>query len=1008
MRPPRLPRWVLLAALVVGAGFVLLFASGSPLDGVPGASASRGEQSEVHEGNTTSFIVGLRGSVSTHAEDDEFQDAKIQDTQPRMDWLLVEAPDPDAFLERVADDDRVRFVHENRELSVFERAGPSVEPLAGTLTPNDPRFDDQYAPQQIDAPDAWGTTWGDVDAAVCVVDTGLRESHEDIPSDRVLGGYDLENDDEDPADGNGHGTHVTGIAAAGLDNGVGIAGLGNVGIYAVKALADDGSGSLWTVANGITWCADNTIERTVINLSLGNPQYEDSTSEAMAEAIDHALFEAGKPVVAAAGNNCASAYFHGCVDSVTAPASYEHTLAVSCTREGSGLCEEFTSVGPEVDVAAPGDAILSLGIDSDSDYVELSGTSMSTPAVAGSLALYWSTNDTITAPELYERVQRTADGPVFTTPHTGCGEVDLGDLFAGVGTCGGQPLDSLPAPFKEIFTDTQLEDWHLDGLWHVSSDCRTPVMDSYQLAYHRQDGCDFNTTERTWGQAVFAVNLTHASTATLEFDHYFEVEDYLNRMDLMRLEVAADQTRNWTVLDQWNSTDITNDDWTQRSYDLTNWTEAVTYVRFWFDSGDEFENDYPGWYIDDLAVLSPPKAPRELTTEAGPDTGEVTLDWHPPPSERLLTGYTVYRAPSCGDSFTGIASLDPSETSHLDTGLDDGTTYCYKVTASTSTGEGPATDALEATTFAPPDPPEAFDAEAGPDGGEITLDWNPPLEDGGSAVETYHVYGADGPDASFVHLTSTDADVRTFLEDGLANDQERCYQVTAENVAGESDPSQTRCATTFDAPSPPRDVQAVRHDTQPGDVVVSWEAPTHVNGAEVTEYTVYRATDPWEDFRSIATTEAATTSVVDDRFANCEDWYYQVTATNAAGESEASSPVRATTPCEPNAPRNLEAEPGILPGEVQLSWDEPRPGGGAVERYHIYRGASQDGEFEQIATVGQDQQSYTDDGDLLTTYHYRVAAANLVGESDPSDTSCTKPAPWPTGDATLCTVPDPP
>jgi subtilisin family serine protease len=133
--------------------------------------------------------------------------------------------------------------------------------------------------------------------AVCVVDTGVDKNHPDLRG-RVLPGYDFVNEDSDPADDNGHGTHVSGTIAAAINNRKGFAGISTAKIVPAKVLSAQGSGTSFDIAQGIRYCANNSAVK-VINMSLGGSV--PSTTEY--DALNYAINIKGKLVVAAAGNS---------------------------------------------------------------------------------------------------------------------------------------------------------------------------------------------------------------------------------------------------------------------------------------------------------------------------------------------------------------------------------------------------------------------------------------------------------------------------------------------------------------------------------------------------------------------------------------------------------------------------------------------------------------------------------------------------------------------------------
>ena len=122
------------------------------------------------------------------------------------------------------------------------------------------------ADADIDAPEAWTVTQG-AGATVAVVDTGVDTSHPDL-SDNLLPGRDFVDDDNDPVDGNGHGTHVTGTIAA-AENGIGVVGVAPAAhVIPLRVLDNAGNGWGSDVAAAFAWAGDNHVR--VVNASLGS------------------------------------------------------------------------------------------------------------------------------------------------------------------------------------------------------------------------------------------------------------------------------------------------------------------------------------------------------------------------------------------------------------------------------------------------------------------------------------------------------------------------------------------------------------------------------------------------------------------------------------------------------------------------------------------------------------------------------------------------------------------
>ncbi len=249
---------------------------------------------------------------------------------------------------------------------------------------------------------------------VAVIDTGIDYNHPDLAG-KVVGGVDFVQDDDDPMDDNGHGTHCAGIIAA-VDNDIGVIGVApGAGLYAVKVLDSTGSGYVSDVAAGIEWAVKQGAK--VISMSLGS----DSDSTTLRNACD-AAYAAGVLLVAAAGNDYrkwGSIEF----DTVDYPARYSSVIAVGATDQSDGKAS-WSSTGSALELAAPGVSINSTY--KGGTYATMSGTSMACPHVAGTAALVWANEPGLTNAEVRARLQQTADdlGSVGWDKWYGYGLVD--------------------------------------------------------------------------------------------------------------------------------------------------------------------------------------------------------------------------------------------------------------------------------------------------------------------------------------------------------------------------------------------------------------------------------------------------------------------------------------------------------------------------------------------------------------------------------------------------------
>jgi subtilisin family serine protease len=271
-----------------------------------------------------------------------------------------------------------------------------VEPAAVPVTPSDTLVD-AYPQWTLDAPEtsfaaAWGSSRGG-GQVVAVVDTGVYGYHEDLAGAVLPGAQFFGSTGVSSGDGrthrDGHGTHVAGIIAARVGNGIGIAGAApDASILPVRVLApvyengqitNRASGSSSDVATGIFWAADHGA--TVINLSLGATGDMPAVDAAIAYAVGK-----GIPVVAAAGNG-------GAFTRSYPAAGGDDVIAVAATDRNRQLAY-YSSWWPDryVDIAAPGSNVTSTWSPDavgtgGSRYMTASGTSMATPHVAAELAL---------------------------------------------------------------------------------------------------------------------------------------------------------------------------------------------------------------------------------------------------------------------------------------------------------------------------------------------------------------------------------------------------------------------------------------------------------------------------------------------------------------------------------------------------------------------------------------------------------------------------------------------
>ena len=365
---------------------------------ITSASADPGQHERI--------IIGFQeGSVQTLDDADlSSLDVRVIDELTGLDAVVVSVSDPDRFMEEVSQCPGVKFVE--RDIPVYALDVPAY-------VPDDRRYAEQWGPGGIGADYAWSIERGESSVIIAVIDTGVDYTHPDM-GNYITGGYDWINNDDDPMDDHGHGTHCAGIAAAVSNNAQGVAGISQSGIMAEKVLDFGGSGTSSITAAAIRHAADNGAD--VISMSLGAAE----PSRIVEEACRYA-WEKGCILVAASGN--------GGANLINYPAAYDIVIAVGSVGK-TGLRSPFSNYGTNLELVAPGESILSTT--PGNTYGLRSGTSMACPHVAGVAALLLSRYPGMSNLEVRKRLTETADdlGSPGKDPQYGYGLVNV---FAALG-----------------------------------------------------------------------------------------------------------------------------------------------------------------------------------------------------------------------------------------------------------------------------------------------------------------------------------------------------------------------------------------------------------------------------------------------------------------------------------------------------------------------------------------------------------------------------------------------
>jgi subtilisin family serine protease len=309
---------------------------------------------------------------------------------------------------------------------------PKQKSTTTAFIPNDPLYSQQGYIQTVKADSVWQQTTGDSTQVIAILDTGVDWNHPDLKNkiwtnpnpatswnmDGILNdvrGWDFINNDNNPMDDNSHGTHVAGIAAAETNNGIGIVGVcPKAKIMPIKVFTSKGTGDVATIVKGINYAAKHGA--TVINMSFGSYAPSLTMETALLNAYPSAI------LVAAAGNDSHSIYdaLPSGFPAICYPAALSYVFGVQSdggysNYDPDGPVYSESAYGLNYELKAPGSALSTVP---NGNYRIFQGTSMATPIVSGSVALYRSFFPNKSLEELWSDFI-----------HCSTGDIDLNKVF---------------------------------------------------------------------------------------------------------------------------------------------------------------------------------------------------------------------------------------------------------------------------------------------------------------------------------------------------------------------------------------------------------------------------------------------------------------------------------------------------------------------------------------------------------------------------------------------------
>ncbi|GEM_PF-907876 len=571
-------------------------------------------------------------------------------------------------------------------------------------------------------------TYSKNDIVIAVIDTGIYTGHVDLDGGKVIGWKDIVAGAASPYDDNGHGTHVASIIAGEGQANAAYAGVApGAALVGIKVLNSAGSGSLSQVLAGVQWAIDNktTYGIRIINLSLGLSGSSDGT-DALSQMVNAAV-SAGIVTVVAAGNEGPASRTIG---SPGAAANVITVGSMADPGEGGFFLSYFSSRGPTADgrikpdIASFGHGIMAAKSGTAGSYITMSGTSMATPFVAGVVALMENANPSLSPSAAKSMLTSAAVdwGPAGADIDYGAGRLDA---YAAVKAAAGAASGIPPVIPEHQYVSGSLAGTGSSNLYNVNV---------------------------TYTSYPIAVTLVMPTWNAVDFDIY------MYNPSGTRVAAAEGVTRQETI-----------------SYQPS---VAGTYkleVRSYSGSGAYFADICAGTAAADTV---PPAAPTGLAVSVPVSNGRVlNLAWNAN-SEPDRAGYNVYRGTITGGPYAKANGSPVTAASYGDSGLTNGLTYFYVVTAVDTSGNESARSTESSGTPVDNKAPAISNVLAVPSSTSAIVSWTTD-EPSDSTVE-YGATSALGQTASNASLVTGHSMNLT----GLTAATTYFYQVRSKDASG--------------------------------------------------------------------------------------------------------------------------------------------------------------------------------------------------------------------------------
>jgi fibronectin type 3 domain-containing protein len=401
-------------------------------------------------------------------------------------------------------------------------------------------------------------------------------------------------------------------------------------------------------------------------------------------------------------------------------------------------------------------------------------------------------------------------------------------------------------------------------------------------------------------------------------------------------------------------------------------------------------------FVTELAVLSPPSRPLNLVARGG--EGNITLNWDPPVDVNgfPIVNYTVQRENDEGDM--EVVHVQGPETSFIDTEVEYGKYYVYRVSAFNGKGMSLPSNKATARSITVPDPPGNLTGRVNDD--HIMLEWKTPNFTGGLDLGDYNLYRAeeDGELELIAHIHQF---LVSFVDPDVTDRRTYTYVLAATNEYGESRGNPSVTLRMTGVPTPPRSLDFTYGNRY---IELTWEEPEEDYDLPVVRYHVYRAMG--EEPSQLMGVVRSPALVLRDKTVDVGVTYrYHVVAENGKGMSDPSAEVEAKTMVAPDPPQDVEAVANEL--FIRITWSAPGfDGASPLTSYRIYLADHELGDIllgnvnvlgvEEPRLVFLHEQAW--DG---LPREYLVTAINVEGESGPTSAIWTQSFQVPTAPLSL-------